>query len=657
MPARVSAWIPQATVFASSFCIMVLELVAGRLISRHLGSSLYTWTSVIGVVLAGIAIGNWIGGLIADRRPAKPTLATLFLLSSLTCVVVLVMNHLVGSWSALWALPWPLQVGLHVAIVFLVPSVVLGTISPVAAKMALDQGRETGRTIGGVYAWGVVGSIAGTFATGFWLVALFGTSSVVWGVAAVLAAVGLAYGLRSGFTWITVAVVAATGLLGLGPWSWAASAGEALVLREKPDENLLFSKESQYASVRVAQLSKDPDVRSLHIDKLIHSTIDLDHPDEPQYSYERVYGAITKRLAAGRDSLDTLTIGGGGYVFPRWIQSHWPRSRTEVVEIDPVVTEASIEAFGLPRNHELIIAHEDGRAFLGQKLHAGAHRYDFVYLDAVDDYSVPYQLTTKECVEEVRALLHPHGAFLMNLIDVYSTGGFLGAMVATMESVFPRVTVFTEGSDVTRDPDVRRTFILVGDDGDHDFDGLEREYPFEAPLTRLTPAELQRLRERKGRVLTDDWAPVENLLAPVVMRSSRDIAAGQHVARARDALNANNHGKALREARRAISFDPHQIRAHEIAAFVLAEQGDFAGAAEHFRTIVSDRPRDTKARIGLATSLARSGQPAEARALLEETVRLDPNNPVAWRNLSLLRRAAGDDSGAAEALRRAEGQP
>ncbi len=134
-----SILVPSATVFLSSGCIMILELVAGRLIARHLGSSLYTWTSVIGVVLAGITIGNYLGGRIADRFSAKKALAVIFAVGSGACVCTIILNNLVGEWVVLWYLKWPLRVFTHVFVVFLVPSTVLGMISPVVAKMALDQ--------------------------------------------------------------------------------------------------------------------------------------------------------------------------------------------------------------------------------------------------------------------------------------------------------------------------------------------------------------------------------------------------------------------------------------------------------------------------------------------------------------------------------------
>ncbi|MFH1370559.1 MAG: fused MFS/spermidine synthase [Planctomycetota bacterium] len=197
-----SLFIPCATVFISSFCIMVLELVAGRIIARFLGSSLYTWTSVIGVVLAGISIGNYIGGRLADRfRPAR-TLAILFTLCAAACLVTVVANNLIGNLTWLWQFNWPARILLHVTLVFLLPSTLLGTISPVVAKMALERGLPTGRTVGDIYAWGAAGSILGTFVAGYYLIAMMGTVSIVYGVAAVMIIMALLYGagLRAGRT-------------------------------------------------------------------------------------------------------------------------------------------------------------------------------------------------------------------------------------------------------------------------------------------------------------------------------------------------------------------------------------------------------------------------------------------------------------------------
>ena len=93
--------VPNATVFASSFCVMVIELVAGRMIAGTPASSIYTWTSVIGIVLAGLATGNYVGGRLADRFEVRRTLAALFIASSAAALSISVANNLVEGFSFL----------------------------------------------------------------------------------------------------------------------------------------------------------------------------------------------------------------------------------------------------------------------------------------------------------------------------------------------------------------------------------------------------------------------------------------------------------------------------------------------------------------------------------------------------------------------------
>src|SRR5436309_12141681 len=77
--------------FVGSGCMLVLELVAGRILAPAIGVSLYTWTSVIGVVLAGVSLGNYLGGRLADRCPGRGMLSTIYLLAGLASALVLAL--------------------------------------------------------------------------------------------------------------------------------------------------------------------------------------------------------------------------------------------------------------------------------------------------------------------------------------------------------------------------------------------------------------------------------------------------------------------------------------------------------------------------------------------------------------------------------------
>ncbi|RMG41219.1 MAG: spermidine synthase [Planctomycetota bacterium] len=185
--ARRIRWTCNLLVFLSSMAIMVLELTASRLIAKHVGSSLYTWTSVIGVVLAGMTLGNFLGGWLADRFHPRRLLPWLFAVCSVLCFSVLWLDSLMLSLERPDFLDWPSWILLIVAAIFLLPALALGTISPVVASLALLYSRHTGVTVGNVYAWGALGSIVGTFVAGFYLIDMMGTRAIVAVTSAVLA--------------------------------------------------------------------------------------------------------------------------------------------------------------------------------------------------------------------------------------------------------------------------------------------------------------------------------------------------------------------------------------------------------------------------------------------------------------------------------------
>ena len=506
--------LPSATVFISSFCIMVLELVAARLIARHLGSSLYTWTSVIGVVLAGITIGNYLGGRIADKFPAKKTLAILFAISSVTCVLTVILNNVVGGWIWLWHFSWPVRTFTHVSLVFLLPSVLLGTISPVVAKMALERGLPTGRTVGDIYAWGAAGSIAGTFVTGYYLIAVMGTVAIIWTIGASLLLMAILYWVRLWVLYVWAIIFIALAAMGMVPAEWAQSAGTALAVREKPNPNIIYEDESQYCYIAVKQISKNPDRRAFMQDRLKHSKIIMGDIGNLQYSYEQIHAAITHRFSRGKDKLSVLIIGGGGYVFPRYVEKNWPGSRIDVAEIDPRVTEAAMAAFGLRRDTTINTITMDARNYadelLGQERTGVLKtRYDFIYEDALDHYTIPFQLVTKEFNDKIAILLGEEGIYMIELIDVFNSGLFLGTYINTLRETFPYVYAVTT-ADLSRSE--RNTFVLVAAKRELDLDNLAEDYKREQlQLWYLSKADItQLIKKADNMILTDDYVPGEN---------------------------------------------------------------------------------------------------------------------------------------------------
>jgi predicted membrane-bound spermidine synthase len=234
--------------------------------------------------------------------------------------------------------------------------------------MALDRGLATGRTVGDIYAWGAAGSIAGTFLAGFYLIAAMGTVAIVWTVAATLLLMAILYWARLWVLYIWAAIFVALMTMGMAPAGWAKSTGSSIALRAKTDPKSIYEDETHYCHITVRRTSEYPDQREFIQDKLTHSKITMNDITNLKYSYEQIYAAVTNKLSQDKDKLSVLVIGGGGYVFPRYVEEVWPGSRVDVVEIDPGVTEAAMQAFGLDRDTTINTFTMDARNYVNQLL-------------------------------------------------------------------------------------------------------------------------------------------------------------------------------------------------------------------------------------------------------------------------------------------------
>ena len=192
LPTSWPSWRLYIVVFVASACSLVLEIAAGRLLAPEIGVSLYTWTSIIGVVLAGISLGNYLGGRLADRFPAPSTLGLALLAGSLTSFGVLaLLPILIDTLRYLPLVPRVLATNVGL---FFLPSCLLGMVTPLAIKQALTDLRTAGGIVGRLYAISTAGSILGVYLTGFVLVAMLGARTVVLLVGIVLLMLALLFG-------------------------------------------------------------------------------------------------------------------------------------------------------------------------------------------------------------------------------------------------------------------------------------------------------------------------------------------------------------------------------------------------------------------------------------------------------------------------------
>ncbi len=482
-----------AIVFVANFCILVLEIVAGRLMAPRVGVSLYTWTSAIGVILAGISLGNYIGGKLADRHAGRQRLAGQFILSAFASASVIGMVNLVGAPG--FDIPVILGVLAAYTIVFLLPSTVLGTISPMVVKLTLTDLDQTGNVVGKINAAGASGSILGAFATGFVFISWFGTRAIVWSVSCTLLVIGLLILARADSGNRRAALVSGLlfGALTIGLYAAGLLSNPCL-------------RETNYYCIKVEERSEN--VRALILDRLVHSVNNLEDVTELYYDYEQIYAGVMAGLFEAESRPRVLTLGGGGYNFPRYLEVIFPGSRLDVVEIDPGVTETAHSELGLAEDTTITTFNDDARRFMFY-LPEGM-QYDVILGDVFNDLSVPYHLTTLEFDRQIADRLAPGGIYMLNLIDGQELG-FLRALVHTLRQVFPYVYVSpTEAGLGERE---RQTYVILA--AREPLDSLLNSDALAGRF--VTPEALQEAMDARPPVLlTDDHAPVDNLLLPVV---------------------------------------------------------------------------------------------------------------------------------------------
>jgi len=494
---------------------LVVEIVAGRLIAPYVGMSLYTWTAIIAVVLAGLSIGYWVGGRLAGSnvsdQSALSRLAVALGLAGVTCLLALALLRVLAPLLAEVGFGPVASVLLLCTALFFLPSLFVGIVAPIVTKLAVDlSDGDPGPAIGRMYAVGTLGSIGGTLAAGYLFISWIGS------------------------TWTVVAVAATYVILALGCMITAKRDGAAL-----PIVVLLFvlagvtavnfkteafrtacTVESNYFCIRVDDFSKISGRESalMALDNLVHSINDGADPSLLYSPYVHFVDEYTRRHFFKRSdgkSMSAFFIGGGGFTLPRSWAETMNEATLVVAEIDPVVTEVATQRMWLDPSHKSIEIHNaDARTVLA--LQPAEPRFDVIFGDAFHDISVPAHLVSREFNQEIKKRLRTRGFYVINVVDQANHPRFLAAMVNTLERDFPMVEIWADEEDLAlfrSDPSARVTYGVVALDG----------YSPETRMTSLFGID-RRWRMIRGNgpledlideaePLTDDLAPVDRLLS------------------------------------------------------------------------------------------------------------------------------------------------
>jgi spermidine synthase len=479
--------------FLASGSVLVLEVVGLRLIAPYVGITLQTSTAVIGFALAAIAIGAWAGGAAADRTDPRRLLAPLMVAGGALVVAVLPLVRFAGSLLSGAAAG---NVLVLAAVAVVVPAALLSAVPPMVVALQLGSLAETGTVVGRLSGIGTLGGIVATFATGFVLVAVLPGSVILVGTGLVVVLAGLVLAVLLRRRAPGVAPRLPVGLLAL-----AVATPVLAALAPTPCE-----RETAYHCARV---EADGDTgRVLVLDTLRHSYVDLADPTHLEFEYVRAIAAVTDVLAPAGEPLSALHLGGGGLTLPRYLAEVRPGTQSRVLEVDPGVVALDADELGLETSAELEVRVGDAR--VGLQAEPGGER-DLVVGDAFGGLSVPWQLTTVEALRLVDDALADDGVYTVNLIDNPPLR-FVRAELATLRAVFPEVLLLA------------RAPVLAGEDGGNVVAvASRRPLPAERIAAALAEqqlawqvtggAELDRFVD-DADVLTDDFAPVDQLLTP-----------------------------------------------------------------------------------------------------------------------------------------------
>jgi spermidine synthase len=362
-------------------------------------------------------------------------------------------------------------------------------VSPYAVRLKIKGLQTSGTTVGNLYAISTVGSIAGTFAAGFFLIPVMGTTNILMLLTILLAALSIVLFIAERKTSIGIFPLALMAISSYNLYAFNNS--------PKP----YVDTDTPYSRVWIYD-TQDPltgkPIKFMRINNESSSAMFTDS-DELVFPYTRAY-RLLEHFSPGPGSI--LILGGAGYSFPKFCLQRYPHAHVDVVEIDPELTDLAKEHFNLKADPRLRIFHEDARTFLNRE----EGRYDVIIGDAYKSlYTIPWHLTTVEAAQKAYSMLNENGCMLQNIIA--STQGeasaFLRAELATFRKVFPQVYVVavTEPSG----PEGIRSLLMIA---------LKTG---EAPSWESSDPELSALLNSNVTdyifpnlpILTDEFAPVD----------------------------------------------------------------------------------------------------------------------------------------------------
>jgi len=490
--------------FCAGAAIMIIEITANRLLAPYFGNSIYTWTALIGVVLIALSVGAFVGGRLADRTSRPDLLGWLLAGAAGLTFIIPPLGYTLGPVMSESGslIAGPVFISLFM---FALPGVLLGAVSPASVRFYAQAAGEghVGASAGVISMLGSLGSFVGTFLSGFVLLALFGVKTIFIGSGITLALLALLAFWMAGKMKQNLAKHSALS---------AVTLVLCLMASEKVEANVIHQEESAYHRIRVKEepMNGRP-ARALYLDSTLEGGIFTQGSGLP-LNYQNYWRLVT--LNPEFKIKRALFIGAGAFGMPEEVSKLGDGVHVDVAEIDPAVIEVGRKFFRLNEFPNVHAHATDGRKYL----QSGGEPYDFIFGDAYNGIRhIPAHLVTQEFFKDIQGRLSADGVFMMNLISAAEgeKSELLRDILATVRSVFPHVEAFHTGSPLLQ----AQNIILLASNK-----SWQRwvEGTFHLPGSVEARFINQRLRPQQlpatGRVLTDDFNPVDAIIARQLLR-------------------------------------------------------------------------------------------------------------------------------------------
>lgn len=485
------------TAFAANAVILIFEIAGARLLAPYLGTSVEVWSGTIAVILGGMAIGYFFGGIAADKRPEQNILALLLFLAGCAALVTWALRDLIPSQlSHAGGLPLTFAAMYMAALLFVPTTILLAAVSPFIAKFLITTLNASARVVGNINAIGTIGSIAGAVLSGAVLIPLFGLSDIFLGIAVLLILLSLLVG-RANLGAKALVLLLIVGALGLAQQVRALD--EGIIADIATPYNRVWVMEQPHDGRTLRTIHTDPFGTQCGMYVADDGTVD---EEAIAFRYVRAFRTAAEAFLSKDGAHRALFLGGCNYSYPRAFLTHYGKAQATVVELDPGMTDIAVRFFALlpERYPALSIVHLDARRFV----RTSGDTYDIAFVDVFGSASnIPHHLTTREWYEELSGALAPDGIMVMNVIGPLAgpASDFTSSLLKTAQSAFRHAELYTLSG--LSHHGVQNLILLASNDG-----ALPETLGNSGDIT-LSRTQAATLPE--GMVFTDNYAPVEYL--------------------------------------------------------------------------------------------------------------------------------------------------